>query len=148
MAQLESEYIKTGKLRYVVRDFPLEAIHPQAFRAAEATHCGRDQGKYWEMHHQLFANQRSLAVDDLPGHAQAVGLDVPAFQRCLDSNKHAVRVRADLAEGQRAGISGTPTFFLGAIDGDSKMKVVRTLRGAQPYAAFKAAIDSVLSTQK
>ncbi len=65
-AQIEAEYIKTGKLRYVIREFPLESIHPQAFKAAEAALCAGDQGKYWEMHDRLFANQRALAPDQLP----------------------------------------------------------------------------------
>ena len=129
----------------MVRDFPLEQIHPQAFKAAEATRCAADQGKFWEMHYRLFANQRNLNPADLPGHAQAVGLDVPAFQSCLDSNKHAELVRAHLADGQKAGITGTPTFFLGVLGPDSQLKVSRTIRGAQPFSAFKSAIDAALA---
>jgi protein-disulfide isomerase len=88
-SQIERDYIQTGALRYVVRDLPLESIHKEAFKAAEATHCARDQGKYWEMHGRLFANQRQLGRDDLTRHAQALGLDKGAFERCLESGKHA-----------------------------------------------------------
>ena len=99
------------------------------------------------MHHRLFANQRNLGPSELPAHAEAVGLDATAFRQCLDSGKHAARVRSDLSEGQRAGVMGTPTFFLGTMEpGDSTVKVIRVLKGAQPYAAFKAAIDGALST--
>ena len=146
MPQLQREYIGPGKLRYVARDFPLESIHPQAFKAAEAAHCAGEHKAFWEMHERLFANQRALGPGDLAGHAQALGLDVPAFQGCLASGKYAARIRQDLADGQKAGVTGTPSFFLGVIEPDgSRVKVVRVLKGAQPHAAFKEAIDSLLA---
>lgn len=147
MPQIEKEYIKTGKLKYVARDFPLEAIHKDAFKAAEAAHCAGDQGHYWEMHTRLFANQRALGPKDLPQHAQTQGLDVPKFQRCLESGKYAARIRKDLEDGQKAGVTGTPGFFLGVTEpNDPKVKALRVLKGAQPYASFKDAIDSLLSS--
>jgi protein-disulfide isomerase len=149
MPQLQRDYIDTGKLRYVSRDFPLESIHPQAFKAAEAGHCAGEQKAFWPMYTRLFAHQRALGPGDLPGHAQALGLDVPAFERCLASEKYAPRIRQDLADGQKAGVTGTPSFFLGVIQPDgSRVKVVRVLKGAQPYAAFKEAIDSLLAAPK
>ena len=147
MPKLDDEYIKTGKLRYVVRDLPLEQIHPEAFKAAEATHCAREQGKYWELHARLFAQQQQLARPALSDQAKAVGVDVAAFDRCLDSGKHAERVRKDIAEAQQLGINGTPTFILGVLDG-GQLKGARMIRGAQPFASFKAAIDEVLGTTK
>ena len=149
MPQIESEYIKTGKLKYVARDFPLESIHKEAFKAAEAAHCAGDQGQYWEMHTRLFANQRALGTKDLPQHAQALGRNVPRFQQCFDSGKHAARIRKDLEDGQKAGVTGTPAFFLGVtVPNDPTVKVIRVLKGAQPYTSFKDAIDSLLSSQK
>jgi protein-disulfide isomerase len=149
MPQLDAEYIKTGKLRYAVRDFPLEAIHPHAFKAAEASHCAGEQGRYWEMHERLFAHQRALAIGDLPGHAQALGLDAAKFQACLQSGKHAARVRRDLAEGQKAGVRGTPGFFLVVQEPhDQSVKVLKVLRGALPFGHFKAAIDEALGAPK
>ena len=146
MPKLEDEYIKTGKLRYAVRDFPLESIHRNAFKAAEATHCAGAQGKYWELHYRFFANQTKLSRAELTAHAQAVGLDTAAFDQCVDSGRYAARVRSDLAEAQRAGASGTPTFFLGLTDQNSgQFKSVRVLRGAQPFESFKEAIDSLLA---
>lgn len=138
--------MKTGKVQYAVREFPLESIHPQAFKAAEAALCAGEQGKYWEMHGQLFANQRALAPADLASYAQGLGLDQAKFVQCLEGGRHAPRVRGDLADGQRAGMTGTPTFFIGVADGKGAVKIVQTLRGAQPYAAFKSAIDNVLAT--
>lgn len=147
--QLEREYIATGKIKYVFRNFPIESIHPQAFKAHEAANCAGEQGKYWEMHDRLFANQNALGLKELPPHVKALGLDLPKFQQCLDGGKHAAKIRSDLADGQKAGVQGTPTFFLGLTDPkDTTVKALRVIRGAQPYAAFKQAIDSLLSAQK
>src|SRR6266536_816043 len=149
MPKLEAEYIKTGKLKYAVRDLPLESIHPNAFKAAEATHCAADQGKYWELHERLFGNQKTLNRPDLSTHAQAVGLEVAAFDQCVDSGKYAARVRKDVTETQRIGISGTPTFVVGLTDANSaKLKGVRVIRGAQPFESIKATIEDLLSSAK
>ena len=148
LPQLEREYIATGKIKYVFRNFPIASIHPLAFKAHEAANCAGEQGKYWEMHDRLFANSNALGLKALPQHAETLGLDLPKFQQCLDSGKHASKINSDLADGQKAGVQGTPTFFLGLTDPkDLNLKVLRIIRGAQPYAAFKAAIDSLLAAQ-
>ncbi len=144
LPQVEAEYIKTGKVRYVLRDYPLEPIHPHAFKAAEAARCAGDQGKYWEIHDRLLDNQRALGPKDLPEHARALGLDVPSFQQCLDSGRYAEAIRKDIAAAQAAGVGGTPTFFLGLTEpNDSLVKALRTLPGALPYTGFKSFIDSL-----
>lgn len=145
LPQLEAEYIQTGKVKYVRRDFPLESIHPHAFKAAEAAHCAQEQGQGWAFHARLFGHQQQLAPTDLPGHAQALGLDVNAFQQCLESGKYAAQIRQDMREAQAAGVTGTPSFFLGVSDASGTVKATRTLKGAQAYAAFKAAIDELLA---
>jgi protein-disulfide isomerase len=125
-------------------DFPLESIHKFAFKAAEAARCAGEQGKFWEMHDRLFANQTSL--EPAKAHAEAIGLDVPKFEGCLSSGKYADAIRKDLAEGAKAGVTGTPLFFLAYTDpASSKVKTVARLSGAQPYAAFKAQIDKLLA---
>ena len=144
LPQIEAEYVKTGKLRYVTREFPLESIHPQAFKASEAALCAGDQGKYWEMHDRLFANQRALGPEQLPAHAQAVGLDEAKFTACLGGGAKAAKVRKDLAEGTKLGVTGTPAFFIGVAEG-ANVKVSRVIRGAVPFAAFKDAIDAALA---
>ena len=145
-AQIEAEYIKTGKLRYVIREFPLESIHPQAFKASEAALCAGDQGKYWEMHDRLFSNQRALAPDQLAAHAQAVGADEAKFSECLQRGVKVAKVRKDLDDGLKAGVTGTPAFFVGVADGGT-VKVARVVKGAVPFAAFKEAIDAVLAAK-
>lgn len=149
MPQIDKEYIQTGKVKYVSLDFPLESIHPNAFKAAEAARCAGDQGKYWEMHDRLFADQKAIGLKDLPQHAQALGLDSAGFQKCLDGGKYAAKIREDLNEGMKAGVRGTPAFFLGLTDpANSKVKVQRMISGAQAYSAFQAALDELLSGQK
>lgn len=136
-------------MRYVARDFPLESIHPFAFKAAEAARCAADQGKYWEMHDKLFSNQSALTADDLLNYAKAVGADGAKFKECLDSGKQASKIRSDMAEGQKAGVSGTPGFFLGLTEPNATtVKATKNIVGAQPYANFKEAIDSLLASAK
>jgi protein-disulfide isomerase len=147
-SQIEKEYIETGRVRYVVRDYPIEAAHPQAFKAHEAVHCAADQGKRHEMHKRIFANQRTMSVNDLVSHAAALGLDTSRFEKCLAEGTHAAKIRSAIAAGEHAGVRGTPTFFVGLTEPDSaKLKAVRRIVGAQPYGAFKRAIDELLSSQ-
>ena len=126
------------KVRVVWKDFPLTQIHPQAFKAGEAAHCAGDQGKYWEYHDRLFANQQSLMPDDLKKHAADLGLDATAFAACLDSSKYGERVRDGVAEGTRLGVNSTPMFYVNG----------RVVSGAQPYEAFASVIDEELSRAK
>ena len=148
--QLAKEYIETGRLREVFMDFPLEAIHKFAFKAAETARCAAEQGKFWEMHDQLFGSQKTLTdFSDWTAQAQKVGLKMPEFESCLSSGRYASEIRKDLAQGQGAGITGTPGFFLSVTDpASTKVRSVRFISGAQPYAAFKAQIDALLTEQE
>lgn len=122
------------KVRIVWKDFPLTQIHPEAFKAAEAGNCAREQGKFWEMHDRLFANQNALRPEDLKAHAAAVGVDAAKFNACLDSAKYSERVQQQMATGTRLGINSTPTSFING----------RQLSGARPYEAFVSVIDEEL----
>jgi protein-disulfide isomerase len=144
LPQIESDYVETGKVRYVFRDLPLD-FHKNAFKAAEATHCAAEQGKFWEMHALLFQNQAALGPDQIPGHAKTLGLDATRFQQCLDSGRFAAEIRKDIADATAVGITGTPSFLLGVVQPDGRVKVMRKLVGAKPYAEFKAAFDSLLA---
>ena len=147
--QIDRDYVNTGRVRHVLRDFPLESIHKDAFKAAEAAHCAGDQGQYWQMHDQLFNSQNALAADNLAAYAGALNLDVPSFKRCLDSDKYAGKIRQDLADAQKVGVQATPSFLLGLAEpGGSTVKVVKAIAGAHPYPVFKEAIDSLLATEK
>jgi protein-disulfide isomerase len=126
------------KVRVVWKDFPLTQIHPQAFKAGEAAHCAADQGKFWEYHDRLFANQQALQPNDLKKHAADLGLDAAAFASCLDSSKYGERVRDGVAQGSRLGVNSTPTIYING----------RVLSGAQPYETFAAVIEEELSKTK
>ena len=144
LPQLEKDYISTNKVKYILRDYPLP-LHPNAAKAAEAAHCAGEQGQYWQMHDQLFSNQQALQADQLPKYAEKIGLNLPAFQTCLDSSKYADKAKDSLTEGSNAGVQGTPTFLLGFTDAHgSKVKAVQIIRGAQPYPVFKKSIDELL----
>ena len=148
-AEIDKTYVSTGKIRYVFRNFPIESIHPQAFRAQEAAACAEEQGKFWEMHARLFDNQKALGAEDLPKHAQAIGLEMSQFQTCFDSRRLSARIRQDISEGRSLGVSGTPMFFIGMTQPkDGKVKALRMLRGAQDFEAFRSAIESLLAAPK
>jgi protein-disulfide isomerase len=146
LPQVAAQYIATGKVRYVFRDYPLP-MHANAGRAAEAAHCAGAQGKFWEMHDLLFTNAAALEVDKLPGYAKTLGLDGKAFGACLSSGRFAADIRQDVAEANAAGVNSTPSFFVGLAQPDGSVKLVRRLNGARPFADFRAVIESALQTQ-
>jgi protein-disulfide isomerase len=143
MPRLLDDYVKKGTVRYAFRDYPLAAIHPLASKAAEAARCAGDQGKYWEMHDRLFASQKDLQPEKLPGHAQAIGIDVGKFRACLDDSRHAAAVQQDLEAGGQLGAQGTPMFVVGLSDGN-QVKDGVIIHGAQSIAVFKAEIEKLL----
>lgn len=146
LPELVKEYVKTGKVRYVFRDFPIASIHPQAHRLHEAAHCAGDQGRYWEMHDRLFEDSQRTEAKDLAARARVLGLDVQRFERCVAGGVHAARVRQGVADGENARVRGTPTFFVGVTEPDgAPMRPQRLIVGAQPYSAFKQAIDGLLA---
>ena len=141
---IEERYIKAGKVRYVYRNFPLDEAHPKAFKAAEAAECANQQGKFWEMHARLFANQQALDPTDLLTHATALGLDQEAFQKCMNGAARG-KIKRDFKDGVKVGVGGTPTFLLGALEKDGKVRVLKTLSGMQRTSSFTAALDELLS---
>jgi protein-disulfide isomerase len=145
LPQIEKEFVETGKIRYFVRDFPIHSIHPYAFKAAEAVNCAGDQGKYWKMREQLFSSVVKLTPEYLVSSAEAIKLDRLQFENCMGSGKHVARIRKDIADGGKAGVTATPIFFLGVADG-AEIKIVRRIRGAHPYSVFKTVIDDLLKS--
>lgn len=141
---LKKDYVDTGKVRYVFRDFPLDQIHPQARKAAEAAHCAADQGKYWEMHDLLFQNQRELPAEKLKDYAQRLGLNGVAFTLCLDAGKHGSRVQKGYDDGVSAGVRGTPAFFVGKTRADDTIEGL-LISGARPVNDFRQEIERLLA---
>jgi protein-disulfide isomerase len=122
------------KVKIVFKDFPLPN-HPEAPKASEAAHCAGEQGKYWELHDRLFANQQALQVPQIKQYATALELDMNAFNQCLDSGKHASRVAENMKAGEALGVQSTPTLYVNG----------RPVVGAQPFEFFKAIIDEELA---
>jgi protein-disulfide isomerase len=139
------DYVGAGKVRYVFRDFPIPALHPNAQKSHEAAHCAGEQGKYWEMHDRLFANIRGQEPHELTAQARALKLDVQKFEQCVASGRHAATVKKAVEEGQRVGVQATPTFFVGVSADGRTVQATRMLRGAQPYERFKGLIVTALS---
>lgn len=121
------------KVRLVFRHYPL-SFHPKAPKAAEATACADEQGKFWELHDALFESQE-LDVDSLKMQAKRAGVDETKFTSCLDSGRTAALIKRDMAAGQHVGVSGTPAFFINGF----------MLSGAQPEDAFRKLIDAELA---
>jgi protein-disulfide isomerase len=138
---LEAKYVRTGKVLLVFRQFPLP-IHALAYKAAEGTLCAGRQDRFWEMHDQLFLN-RALDEGSLRRYARVIGLNEQQFESCLQGEA-ADAVRQEVESGKTLGVSGTPTFLLGYIQPDGRLKVTERLSGAQPVAAFEAVLDRLL----
>jgi predicted DsbA family dithiol-disulfide isomerase/Skp family chaperone for outer membrane proteins len=132
LKQVEKNY--PTQVRIVYRQFPLTNIHPHAQKAAEAALCANEQGKFWEFHDSMFGNQSELSVADLKQRAVDLKLNTQAFNECLDSGRMAAAIKADIQEGARSGVTGTPAMFING----------RLLSGNQPYAEIKAVIDDEL----
>jgi protein-disulfide isomerase len=124
-------------VRVVWRNNPLP-FHQNAMPAAVAAMAAGEQGKFWEYHDKLFANQSALAPENFEQYAKDLGLNVPKFKASIEANKHKDEIEADKTLAQSLGASGTPSFFING----------RSLRGAQPFEAFKAVIDEELTKAK
>jgi protein-disulfide isomerase len=139
--RLKKEYIDTGKVKLVFRDFPLMQIHPEALLAAMAVDCAGEQGKYWQYHDKVFREQFNKGDDiirfkaaDLKKWAKDIGVDQAKFDQCVDSEKYKNEVLKDKADGDAAGVQGTPTFFING----------HVMGGAQQYPEYKKLIDELL----
>jgi protein-disulfide isomerase len=132
MEEIEKTY--KDKVRIAFKHLPL-SFHDKAQGAAEASMAAHAQGKFWEMHDKLFANQGALDRASLDGYAKDLGLNVAQFKAALDSGKYADYVKQDAAQASRIGATGTPAFYING----------KKLSGAQPFAAFKTEIDAALA---
>jgi protein-disulfide isomerase len=145
MPLIDKNYIETGRIRYVFRDFPIDSNHPQAIRAHEAARCAMAQNKFWELHTRLFSapgTHTPLALED---RAKEAGLDVAAFHACIAAGKTTAEVRETESIAENLGATGTPWFFVGVRDvATDQVRVLKPIGGAQPYEQFVVALDSAL----
>jgi protein-disulfide isomerase len=142
---IKRNWIDTGKLRYISRDFPLD-FHPQAMPAARAARCAGEQGKFWEMRLALVRNAHLLAPDYITRTAGDLKLDAKAFGACIASTKFDAAIQADTLEGNRIGMTGTPTFIIGRTRADALEGPM--IVGAMPYATFDAKLRDLLEASK
>ncbi len=132
LKKILADYGDQVSLEY--KHFPLNSIHPYAQKAAEASECASEQGKFWEFHDKAFENQQNLNFDALKQWAADLKLNTTRFNNCLDSGKYAAKVQAQEDEGVKLGVDGTPGTLING----------QLVSGALPYDAFKQIIDQQL----
>lgn len=139
--QLKEKYIDTGKVKFAFRHYPLTSIHPNAQKAAEASECANEQGKFWEFHDKVFAEQETWspqtsadAISSFVSYAGDLGLDSEKFQSCVESDKFKEAVEADMEAANKVQVDGTPAFFVNGY----------RMVGAQPYSEFERIIEEEL----
>jgi protein-disulfide isomerase len=139
---LKKDWIDTGRLRFVSRDFPLD-FHPQAHRAARASRCAGEQGRFWELRSDLVRNAGRLSPDFITQSAAALQLDMTAFNACVESARFDADIAKDQQEGAAAGVEGTPTFIVGKTtpQGLDGIRIV----GAQPYEVFDQKLKQLMA---
>jgi len=131
--QIKENYIDTGKINLVFRDFPLSS-HLNAKKAAEAAECAGEQNKYYEMHDKLFEEGVDGGIETFKKYANEIGLNQEQFDLCLDSGAMAIEIKKDISDGMSYGVSGTPTFIING----------KIIVGAQPYELFEKEIEAAL----
>jgi protein-disulfide isomerase len=119
-------------VRIVYRQFPIASIHAFAMKAAEASLCANEQGKFWQLHDAMFADQTKLSVEQITATARSLGLDATKFTACLETSRYAKQVSEDINEGTRLGVTGTPAIFVNGIE-------IRG--GAVPFETVASVID-------
>jgi protein-disulfide isomerase len=124
------------KLQIVYRQYPIPSLHPNAFKAAEASLCAHDQGKFWALHDMMFGEQDRLSVTDLKEKAKRLGMDTAKFNTCLDTGKYTEQVQKDSQEAVRSGATGTPAVYVNGVEVPG---------GAVPYSTIAAAIERELA---
>ena len=139
--ELKAKYVDTGKVRYIVRDLPLE-IHSLAMPAALAARCAGEQGRFWPVHEALFNAQETLSPGMIKKTVTNLGVALPAYEKCVADPHTRASITADIAEAESIGVNGTPGFVLGSKKG-AKLSGVLIL-GSQPTDVFTSRIDTLL----
>ncbi|HJV66711.1 MAG TPA: thioredoxin domain-containing protein [Geomonas sp.] len=140
--ELKKQYIDTGKMRFITRDFPLD-FHPYSMKAAEAAQCAGEQGKFWPMKDALMTNSAKLNAELISTLADGIGVDMGKFKGCMDSNKFIPVIKDEVEAARGINIGGTPSFVIGKVSGDYLEGYL--VVGAQPFENFDAVARKVLS---
>lgn len=142
--QVQREFVNTGRVRYSFRNLPLSG-HQFASAAARAAECARQQGRFWEYHDRLFANQNAFNDTQLLQHAEAIGLESTRFSGCFLSEVDEI-IQGDKLEAARLRVNSTPTFLVGVIEG-GRVRVLRKISGAQPLSVFNRVVNEVIEAK-
>ena len=144
LPSLDKEYISTGKVRLVFRDYPLE-FHKNALPAAIAANCAEEQGKYWEVHNFLFEHPDKLDTASMLSSAGELNLNREKLEKCMNDKTKEAEINKDFQDGQLYGVRGTPSFFIGKTEDNKNEMTGVYIRGAQPFQVFKTEIDKLLA---
>jgi protein-disulfide isomerase len=143
LREIETAFVETGRVVLGFKHYPVESLHPRAFRAAEAAVCAGQAGKFWPFHKGLLTSRGEVDESALLALGSSVGVDPQAFRACLSGNDARAQVRADKADATHFGVSSTPSFLVGELQ-DRTVWVVRRIRGAQPFSVFEQVIERLL----
>jgi protein-disulfide isomerase len=138
---LKKDFIDTGKVRFYSRDLPIDQLHPNATRAAQAARCAGDQGQFWALRDIMSSHPEALDLNSLVADASAVKINPDTFRKCVETEKYKEAVKGDLLEAMKIGADGTPSFVVGkstpdGVDGE-------LIVGAQPYTVFQDKFKSL-----
>ena len=146
MEQIVHAYVDSGRLKIIYVDYPL-SFHPHSMQAAYAAHCAGSQGKFWQMHNSLFADQDHLSASDIDLRAKKIGLNTTEYSKCMaDAAKLDTDMKMSMQFANTIGVQATPTFLLGIASASAPddVSVKQTIMGAYPYSRYESAIDSLL----
>jgi protein-disulfide isomerase len=140
-SDLKKDFIDTGKVRFYSRDLPIEQLHPNATRAAQAARCAGDQGQFWALRDIMSAHPEALDLNSLLADASTVKINPDTFRKCVETEKYKEAIKGDLLEAMKIGADGTPSFVVGkstpdGVDGE-------LIVGAQPYTVFQEKFKSL-----
>jgi protein-disulfide isomerase len=147
MPKIIEHYIDRGKVKFVLREFPIPNLQPRAAEASQAALCAGSQGEYWKMHNILLMNQTEMSDDDLRAYAAEIGLDASRFSNCLEQEHYAGQIEQDIEEGIGMGVRATPSFavvFTNPGDPD-RIAVINLIYGARNFDYFAKEIDELLA---
>jgi len=143
LPMLKKEFVDSGKIAYIFKNNPLEAVHSRARDMAIDAICAGEQGRFWDAHHLLFKGPRDIAGTP-DAIAEGLGMDPVKYEACL--KRAPDRLQSEITESTLLGVMGTPTFFLGELANDNTVSVRRRIRGAQSFEVFREAIEELLAT--
>lgn len=148
LPELEARYVASGKVRFAYLQLPLTQIHANAERAALASLCAGQQGKFWQMHDRLFQKPATLSPEGIAGHVRGLQLDSPQFTRCSSSQETAAVLEHHVRTAAALGVKGTPTFFAAIAEPDDHARLVARIISGPTIAGFEKALTPLLEPNK